>query len=86
MLKIADLLINSGTDLNAVDDYRTNALHLLCRCRNGLNTVNMVRYLIGKGIDVGAKDKFEKDALSFIGHNPYSNDKKILQLITNRLN
>ena len=71
--------------MNTLTDYKANALHLLVRYCKGSNLVNMVRYLINIGIDVGARDKSGNDALSFLTRDPNHHQEVALRLIKDRL-
>ena len=62
-LEMAELLIDSGADVNAID----NATALMEASSNG--HLEVVKYLIGKGADINAKDNYGKTALIYASIN-----------------
>src|SRR5262249_24408235 len=59
-LATAKFLVEHGTDVHATGQYSWNSLH--AAAYQGLNDV--VEYLVGKGVDIDAKDGYGQTPLS----------------------
>ena len=58
---ITDFLLNAGTEVNGINEYGENLLHiLLSRVNHNIEqTTEMCRRLIDKGVDINQLDKRE---------------------------
>ena len=59
--EIIELLIEEGLDITARDGYGWTALHILVGKYNGVDSVQMAKLLIDKGIDVNSVDRNGKN-------------------------
>ena len=86
MKDLIDLVIESGSDVNAkAGEEEINALHLLCRYYRGENLLEMIDYLIQKGVSPHAKKRDGMNAFRYLcqtyrGHNL----KEILEFLIDK--
>ena len=79
---ITDFLLNAGTEVNGINEYGENLLHiLLSRVNHNIEqTTEMCRRLIDKGVDINQLDKRGRVPLQYLINMKYTDEECYLQL------
>jgi ankyrin repeat protein len=84
-LAIVSVLIDSGIDVNQMNNKKRNALHLLCANYHHTHLFDLVNLLISKGIDTKAIDEYDHDAIEllcdFKSHEKSSINQQLLSIV-----
>ena len=74
---ITDFLLNAGTEVNGINEYGENLLHiLLSRVNHNIEqTTEMCRRLIDKGVDINQLDKRGRVPLQYLINMKYTDEE-----------